>query len=233
MSPESRSRPRIVILVSGNGSNLQAIVDRARGGDIEADIVGVISDRPGAYALERARGAGIPICVIDYKAAGSRESFAGKLGQQLDQMRPDLVVLAGFMRILPGPLVERFRGRMLNVHPSLLPKYPGLDTHRRVLQAGDEWHGSTVHFVIPELDAGPGIIQYRVRVLPGESEQSLRERVQRGEHLIYPQAIRSIADGLVQFREGQVWRGGAPAPEPLVVDEDAAQARGRVTPRCP
>ena len=106
------------------------------------------------------------------------------------------------MRILPGELVERYRGRMLNVHPSLLPKYPGLDTYRRVLEAGDAWHGSTVHFVTPELDAGPAIIQYRVRIRPGDTEQSLRDRVQRGEHLIYPQAIRWIAEGLVELRDG-------------------------------
>ena len=139
---------------------------------------------------------------------------------QLDRLKPDLVVLAGFMRILPRDLVEGYLGRMLNVHPSLLPKYPGLDTYARVLEAGDEWHGSTVHFVIPELDAGPGIIQYQVRMKPGDTERSLREKVQRGEHLIYPQAIRCLADGRVEFRAGRVWRDGAPAPGPLVVEED-------------
>ena len=218
MSQETRPPPRTVVLVSGGGSNLQAIID-AHHENPGIELAGVISDRTGAYALERARDAGIPAFIVDYTAAGSRQAFAQALRTQLERLKPELVVLAGFMRILPGDLVERYRGRMLNVHPSLLPKYPGLDTYKRVLAAGDEWHGSTVHFVIPELDAGPGIIQYRVRVRPGETEHSLRERVQRGEHVIYPMAIRSLAEGRVDLREGRVWRDGAPAPGPLVVEE--------------
>jgi phosphoribosylglycinamide formyltransferase-1 len=219
-----RSQPplRTVILASGNGSNLQAIVDRARAGNLDIDVVGVISDRPVAYALDRARAAGIPALTVNYGAGGSRASLDRMLGQELDQLLPDLVVLAGFMRILPADLVDRYGGRMLNVHPSLLPRYPGLDTYRRVLQAGDEWHGSTVHFVIPALDAGPAIIQYRLRVRSGDTEQSLRQRVQTGEYVIYPAAIGLIAAGRVEYRDGQVWRDGAVATEPLLVFEDEA-----------
>jgi phosphoribosylglycinamide formyltransferase-1 len=212
-------RLRAVVLVSGNGSNLQAIVDRARAGDIAVEVVGVVSDRPGAYALERARAAGIPAVTVDYGAAGSREEFGRRLAAELDTLNPGAVVLAGFMRILPAPLVERYRGRMLNVHPSLLPRYPGLDTYRRVLAAGDEWHGTTVHFVVPELDAGPAILQYRVRIAPGETETSLRARVQRGEYRIYPQAIGWLAAGRLEQRDGHAWLDGRKLDGPCVVDE--------------
>jgi phosphoribosylglycinamide formyltransferase-1 len=217
---------RTVVLVSGSGSNLQAIIDRARAGDLDVRITGVISDRPGIYALERAREASIPALAIDYKAAGSRGEFTRRLDAQLESLDPELIVLAGFMRILPPDLVDRYRGRMLNVHPSLLPKYPGLDTYRRVLAAGDDWHGTTVHFVIPELDAGPCIIQYRVRIHPGESEDSLRQRVQRGEYLIYPQAIQWVATGRVTHRDGQAWKDGRRMETPEVVDETISQPVG-------
>lgn len=217
---------RTVVLVSGSGSNLQAIIDRVRARELDVDIVGVISDRHGAFALERARSAGIPAFTIDYKAAGSREEFAAQLAARLDALQPGLIVLAGFMRILPAGLVNRYRGRMLNVHPSLLPKYPGLDTYRRALASGDEWHGSTVHFVIPELDSGPGIIQYRVRIRPGDNEDSLRQRVQGGEYLIYPRAIQWMAEGRVVHRDGQVWMDGAILAAPEVVGEAAGTPVG-------
>jgi phosphoribosylglycinamide formyltransferase-1 len=214
-------RLRIVVLVSGSGSNLQALIDRSRDGALNADVAAVISDRPGVFALERARRAGIPAITIDFAAAGGRDAFARDLDSRLAALEPDLVVLAGFMRVLPDGLVNRHRGRMLNVHPSLLPKYPGLHTYRRALAAGDPWHGSTVHFVTPELDAGPAIVQYRVRVGSGDTEQTLRERVQRGEHRIYPQAIQWLAEGRVAFRDGRVWRDGVADAPPAVVDEPA------------
>lgn len=210
---------RTVVLVSGSGSNLQAIIDRVHARELDIDIVGVVSDRPGAFALERARRAGIPAFTVDYRAAGSREEFAMQLAARLDALQPQLVVLAGFMRVLPANLVNRYQGRMLNVHPSLLPKYPGLDTYRRALASGDEWHGSTVHFVIPELDAGPAIIQYRVRIRPGDSEESLRQRVQGGEYQIYPRAIQWLAEGRVAHRDGLVWKDGAILDAPEVIGE--------------
>lgn len=217
---DSRPRQRLAVLVSGSGSNLQAIMDRAAAGDIPVEIAGVVSDRAGVYALERARAAGVPAITVDYAACGGRAAFGERLGAELDALGPDAVALAGFMRILPDALVQRYRGRMLNVHPSLLPKYPGLDTYRRALEAGDAWHGSTVHFVIPELDAGPAIIQYRVRVRPGDMEHTLRERVQRGEHVIYPRAIGWLATGRVEHRADGVWIDGSRSISPVIVDED-------------
>ncbi len=208
---------RAVVLVSGDGSNLQAIIDQARRGALGITLAGVVSDRPGVRALERAAAADIPAQVVDH--ASDRQAFPGRLAGALASLQPDLVILAGFMRILPAELVDRYRGRMLNVHPSLLPKYPGLHTYRRALDAGDPEHGSTVHFVIPALDAGPGILQYRLPVRPGDSEASLRERVRAGEHLIYPRAIAWLAAGRVALRDGAAWLDGERLPSPVVVDE--------------
>jgi phosphoribosylglycinamide formyltransferase 1 len=210
---------RTVVLVSGDGSNLQAILDHSGTGALGIRVVGVISDRPGVRALERAARAGIPALVVDYALAGSRPAFASQLTATLEDLRPDLLVLAGFMRILDMELVEQYRGRMLNVHPSLLPKFPGLHTYRRALEAGEREHGATVHFVIPELDAGPGILQYRVPVRAGDTEQSLRERVRAGEHLIYPRAIAWVAAGRALLKDGAVWLDGVELERPVVVDE--------------
>ncbi len=214
-----RPGPRTVILVSGGGSNLQAIIDHAQQGSLPVQLTGVISDRPGVRALARAEAAGLPTATIDFATACNRQHFADDIGRALEQFKAELVVLAGFMRILPGELVERFRGRMLNVHPSLLPKYPGLHTYRRALAANDREHGSTVHFVIPELDAGPGILQYRVPIRPDDTEDTLRSRVQAGEHVIYPRAIAWLAAGRVALRNGVVWLDEAPLAEPVIVDE--------------
>lgn len=224
MSSPDKGALRLAVLVSGSGSNLQAIVDRRRTGALPVDIAAVISDRPGVHALERAAAAGIEPITIDYRAIGSRDAFAATLGAQLEEIAPDLVILAGFMRILPAALVDRYRGRMLNVHPSLLPKYPGLDTYRRVLAAGDPWHGSTVHFVTPELDAGPALLQYRIAVGPGDNEATLRTRVQSGEHRIYPLAIGGIATGRVVYRDGSIWLDGCRLDAPVVLDETSTCA---------
>lgn len=211
--------PRTVVLVSGDGSNLQAILDHARCGALGITIAGVVSDRGGVRALKRAAEAGVPALTVDYASAGDRSVFSTRLGDALANLQPDLLVLAGFMRILDAGLVEQYRGRMLNVHPSLLPKYPGLHTYRRALEAGDNEHGATVHFVIPALDAGPGILQYRVPVRPGDTESSLRERVRKGEHLIYPRAIAWLAAGRAQLRDGSVWLDGTRLERPVVIDE--------------
>jgi len=213
--------PRAVVLVSGDGSNLQAIIDQVRRGALGLTLAGVVSDRPGVRALERAAAAGIPAHLVDH--ASDRPAFPGRLAATLAELQPDLVILAGFMRILPSEFVDQYRGRMLNVHPSLLPKYPGLHTYRRALEAGDREHGSTVHFVIPALDAGPGILQYRVPIHPGDTEASLRERVRAGEHLIYPRAIAWLAAGRVSLRDGAAWLDGERLAEPVVVDEVAAE----------
>lgn len=213
------SGPRTVVLVSGDGSNLQAIIDHWQKGNLAVDMAGVLSDRPEVRALERARLAGVPALTVDYAAAANRASFNDELSVQLATLRPELLVLAGFMRILDNALVEQYRGRMLNVHPSLLPKYPGLHTYRRALEAGDREHGTTVHFVIPALDAGPAILQYRVPIRPGDTAESLRGRIRAGEHLIYPRAIAWVAAGRAVLKNDAVWLDGTPLAGPMVVDE--------------
>jgi phosphoribosylglycinamide formyltransferase-1 len=214
--------PRAVVLVSGDGSNLQAIIDQVRQGSLGILLAGVVSDRPGVRALTRAAAAGVPAQVVD--CASDRPAFPGRLAATLAGLEPDLVILAGFMRVLPPELVDQYRGRMLNVHPSLLPKYPGLHTYRRVLEAGDRDHGSTVHFVIPALDAGPAILQYRLPVRPGDTEASLRDRVRTGEHLIYPRALAWLAAGRIALRDGATWLDGDKLTGPVVVDEAAPES---------
>jgi phosphoribosylglycinamide formyltransferase-1 len=211
--------PRTVVLVSGNGSNLQALVDAVLAGRVGVRLAGVVSDRPGAGGLARATAAGIPAGVVDYAAAGSRDAFGAALAHHLATLAPDLLVLAGFMRVLPPGFVEGWAGRMLNVHPSLLPAYPGLHTHRRALADGAREHGATVHFVTPALDAGPAIIQYRVPVGPDDTEAGLRARVQQGEHRIYPQALAWLAAGRLALADGAAWLDGRRLPGPVVVDE--------------
>jgi phosphoribosylglycinamide formyltransferase-1 len=214
--------PSTAVLVSGSGTNLQAIIDRVLQGALGVRLSAVLSDAPSAFGLERARRAGIPTVTVNYRDYPDRPAAERALGRALADLDPAIVVLAGFMRILPDGLVEAYRGRMLNVHPSLLPKYRGLHTYERVLAAGDRWHGTTVHFVVPELDAGPAIIQYRVPVRRGEDEASLRERVQAGEYLIYPRAIDWLATGRLALRDGAAWLDGERLDEPVRVEEGAA-----------
>ncbi len=212
---------RTVILVSGGGTNLQAIINETRAGQLAIHLCAVISDRPGVLSLDRAEKAGVPTHVVDYRQYPQRADADQALSGKLEALAPDLVVLAGFMRILPDELVRQYHGRMLNVHPSLLPKYRGLHTYRRAIEAGDTHHGSTVHFVTPELDAGPPIIQYRVPIHANETEASLAARVQQGEYLIYPRAIRWFADGRLRLNDGEVWLDGLPLAEPVVSNEAA------------
>ena len=155
---------RVAVLISGSGTNLQAIIDAVAAEKMPVELVAVLSDRPDAYGLQRAAAAGIPAIPLNYKAFASRGDYNARLASELAKLRPDLVVLAGYMRILPAEIVNTFSGRMLNVHPSLLPAYPGLNTYARALAAGEKQHGATVHYVTPELDSGPAIIQYRVPV---------------------------------------------------------------------
>lgn len=210
---------RTVVMISGGGTNLQAIINETLAGELPINLFAVVSDRPGVLGLDRAEKAGIPTHVVDYRGIGEREAAERELSRTLDELDPELIVLAGFMRILPTPVVERHAGRMLNIHPSLLPKFRGLNTYRRALDAGEEWHGTTVHFVIPELDAGPPIIQYRVRIHPDETETSLQSRVQQGEYLIYPRAVGWFGAGRLRLRDGEVWLDGLPLAEPVVIDE--------------
>jgi phosphoribosylglycinamide formyltransferase-1 len=208
---------RVAVLISGSGTNLQAIIDA----QLDINLVGVISDRPEAQGLQRATHAGIETAAINYKSFAQADDYNAALAAALDALKPDLIVLAGYMRILPDAIVNSWSGRMLNVHPSLLPAYPGLDTYNRVLAAGDSHHGSTVHFVIPELDAGPPVLQYRVEIRPAETEPDLRARVQQGEYIIYPQAIAWFAGGRLQLDNQQVTLDGTVLQQPVVIDAEA------------
>lgn len=211
---------RTAILISGSGTNLQAFIDAVAAGDLDLDLCVVFSNRPDAFGLERAASAGIPTVCIEHKDFASRESFDRAVIAELDRFEPELLILAGFMRILSSGFVEHYEGRILNIHPALLPKYPGLDTHQRALDAGDEWHGSTVHFVTEELDGGPRILQGRLRINPGESADELKTRVQAVEHEIYPQAAGLVGSGRVVFRDGEAILDGKPAPEPVIQTYD-------------
>ena len=190
----------VVVLISGSGSTLQALID-SQGPTNPMRIVAVISNRADAYGLERARAAGIPTRVLSHRDYVDREAFDSALVEAVDAYGPDLVVLAGFMRILTAGFVRHYRGRLLNIHPSLLPRHKGLDTHRRALEAGDPEHGCSVHFVTEELDGGPVALQAGVPIAPGESLDALVERVHQQEHLIYPLAVRWFAEGRLRLAE--------------------------------
>ena len=212
---------KTAILISGSGTNLQAFIDRVTDGDLNLDLTVVFSNRPDAYGLERAKKAGIPTTCIRHQDFTDRVSFDRAVIQELDQWQPDLIVLAGFMRILSSMFVNHYAGKILNIHPALLPAYPGLHTHQRVLEAGDKWHGSTVHFVTEELDGGPRILQGRIPVITSESAEQLETRVQAIEHQIYPEAAGWVGAGRVEFRDGQTWIDGEYAHEPVVQTFDA------------
>lgn len=191
----------VVVLISGSGSNLQALIDSLAGADAPVVIRAVISNRADAYGLERARQAGIETCFLDHKAYADRESFDAALIQAIDGFDADLVLLAGFMRILSADFVRHYQGRLLNIHPSLLPKYKGLHTHQRALEAGDVEHGCSVHFVTEELDGGPLVVQAAIPVESDDTPETLAQRVHVQEHVIYPLAMRWFAEGRVRLGE--------------------------------
>ncbi len=198
----------IVILISGRGSNMEAILHAVQSG-LPVQIKAVISNRPEAQGLATAAAAGIPTLAIDHKAFPSREAFDQALAEAIDGYRPDYVVLAGFMRVLTETFIKHYPNRIINIHPSLLPAYPGLHTHRQALAEGAKVHGATVHFVTPVLDHGPILIQAAVPVLADDSEESLAARVLKEEHRIYPQALRWLAEGRVTLHGGVVRLDGA------------------------
>ncbi len=200
----------IVVLLSGSGSNLQAIIDRITEGQLNARIMAVISNKADAFGLQRAQQAGIPTEVIEHQQFDSRESFDTQLIKTIDKYQPELIVLAGFMRILTDEFVNHYCGKMINIHPSLLPKYRGLHTHRRALEAGDNEHGLSIHFVSSELDGGPVILQKTVPVMAGDTEQVLAQRVLAEEHKAYPQVIQWIAEKRLQLSGNQVLLDGKP-----------------------
>ena len=190
----------VVVLISGSGSNLQALID-SLGEDSPVRIRAVVSNRAEAYGLQRAQAVDIDTHVLQHKGFADREAFDAALIEIIDAYQPQLVVLAGFMRILSAGFVRHYQGRLLNIHPSLLPKYKGLDTHRRALDAGDQEHGCSVHFVTEELDGGSVAIQARLKIEPNESIDQLTDRVHAAEHIIYPLAVRWFADGRLRLAD--------------------------------
>lgn len=206
----------LAILISGRGSNMEALARACEARAIGARVALVIADRAEAGGLELARAMGIPTAVVTHP--GERAAFERSLAAALDEQRPDALALAGFMRVLSGNFVGRYLGRLFNIHPSLLPKYPGLDTHRRVLAAGDARHGASVHFVTPQLDAGPVVLQSRLPVRADDTAASLAARVLATEHEIYPRALGWFADGRLAWRDGGAWLDGRPLSVPVTED---------------
>jgi len=212
------SQPRIAVLISGQGRNLQAILDAVADGRIPAVAAGVLSNRVDAPGLPRARAAGVPALAIAHTDYADRAGFDAALADALERLQPDFVALAGFMRVLGDDFIRRFRGRLVNIHPSLLPKYRGLNTHRRVLEAGDAEHGASVHYVTKELDGGPVAVQGRFSVQPQDNEQTLAERTMRDIELkIYPQALAWMARGELRLAGGQLQFRGRELSAPLTL----------------
>jgi len=219
---------RLVILISGRGSNMTAIMRACLAGEINAQVALVIADRAGAAGLASARDLGAATTTVTRdQGPAAQADFEARLATAIDAARPDVIALAGFMRILSPGFVARYLGRMLNVHPSLLPAYRGLDTHRRALEGGDSVHGASVHYVTPELDAGPVILQSRVWVRPEDTEAALAARVLATEHVIYPRVLSWLAQQRLRWHDGAAWLDGARLTSPIVEDFRAAPASTR------
>ena len=217
----------IVVLISGRGTNLQAIIDAIADGTLPVEIEAVISNEPGAPGIARARAAGYETAVVHHRDFAERERFDAALADAIDRFGAELVVLAGFMRILTPGFVHRYAGRIINIHPSLLPELPGLDTHARAIEAGACVHGATVHFVTEALDGGPIVAQARVPVLPGDDADTLAARVLEREHLILPRVLRWLAERRIELDGNRVLVDGVPAlshPEALLCDASPADA---------
>lgn len=217
----------LVVLISGRGSNLEALIHAARTEDwaqsLDARIAAVISNRPQVAGLATAQAAGIATRVVDHTAHASREAFEAELTAVIDRFSPDLIVLAGFMRVLTEDFVKRYAGRMINIHPSLLPAFPGLATHQRALAAGVRVHGATVHFVSAEVDGGAILAQAVVPVLPGDDEASLAARVLVQEHRLYPRAVRALLSGAARWQDGRVQMNAVAASDLTLLTEVATQ----------
>jgi phosphoribosylglycinamide formyltransferase-1 len=210
------TRPaRIVVLISGRGSNMRALVERSRDPAMGFEVAAVVADQPGAGGLAIARDLGVPAHLVAADASSTRARHDEQLAAAIEPHTPSLIVLAGFMRILSREFVARYEGRILNIHPALLPKYPGLHTHRRALEAREREHGATVHFVTAELDAGPAVIQARVRVEPEDDAESLAARVQSLEHRIYPVAVSWYCAGRLRYSQGHAWLDGVMLAGPI------------------
>ncbi|OZB42609.1 MAG: phosphoribosylglycinamide formyltransferase [Alishewanella sp. 34-51-39] len=211
----------IVVLISGSGSNLQALLDSCATGFIPGKITGVISNKANAFGLKRAEAAGVATAVLSHKGFDSREDYDQALIAAIEQFKPDLIVLAGFMRILTAEFVQYFSGKLLNIHPSLLPKYQGLATHQRAIDAGDTEHGCSVHFVTEQLDGGPVILQAKVPIFPGDDASVVAERVHAQEHQIYPLVVRWFCQDRLQQKANEAWLDGNLLPaQGYAQDED-------------
>ena len=212
----------VAVVISGRGSNMEAIARAAQNADSRYRVVRVIADRPTAGGLARAAALGVPTSVVPVKEFQDRDAFEAALAKELDASGARLVVLAGFMRILSPGFVQRFEGRLLNIHPSLLPAYKGLDTHARVLAAREVHHGASVHFVTAELDGGPVVMQGRLKVRANDSAEAISARVHALEHIIYPHVCSLIAAGRIQWKQGTVYFDDEPLAAPLIEENDAA-----------
>jgi phosphoribosylglycinamide formyltransferase 1 len=212
----------VAVVISGRGSNMEAIVRASLSGGSRYRVVRVIADRDSAGGLARAAALGIPTGVVPVRQFPDRAAFDAALAAEIDASGAQLVALAGFMRILSAEFVQRFEGRLLNIHPSLLPKYKGLDTHARALAAGDTHHGASVHYVTAELDGGPVIMQGRLRIRAGDTPDAVSARVHTLEHIIYPHVCSLIAAQRIECRHGTVYFDGVPLAAPLIEENDAA-----------
>ncbi len=207
---------RIVVLISGGGTNLQAIIDKLHNtqlADQQIEVVSVISNKADCYGLQRAKEAAITATVIASKGIDSRDEYDALLSAEIDKQQPDLILMAGFMRILTTDFVNKYQGKMLNIHPSLLPKYQGVNTHQRAIDAGETDHGATVHFVTPELDSGPTVLQANVPVFAEDSSEELRERVLTQEHQIYPLVAQWFISGRLVMQDNAAFLDGIKLPE--------------------
>lgn len=211
----SSPNPRAVVLISGGGSNLQAFIDQVEAGELPLDITLVISNVADVGGLERAQKASIATDVIEHTTYADRTTFDHALAERIETEKPDLIILAGFMRILTAEFVHKYSGRLINIHPSLLPKYPGTRTHKRAIEADEEWHGASVHYVVPEVDAGPVIVQGRLRIGDTQCSQELQHRVLKIEHQIYPLAAKWFAENRLSLSNGQVLLDGEESSEQL------------------
>ena len=203
----------IVVLISGSGSNLQALIDQSLQGNLNVEICAVISNKADAFGLQRAQKAGIATHALDHKSFASRDEFDAQLQQLIDQYQPKLVVLAGFMRILTETFAQHYQGRMLNIHPSLLPKYKGLNTHQRAIDAGEKEHGVSVHFVSAELDAGAVILQASTPIENAETADTLANKIHAFEHIIYPLAVKWYSEGRLELKHGTAYLDSKALPE--------------------
>jgi phosphoribosylglycinamide formyltransferase-1 len=199
---------RAVVLISGGGSNLQAFIDQIASANLPLDIVMVISNNKDAYGLTRASDASIATSVIDHRSFDSRLQFDQALMREIDAVKPDIVILAGFMRILTEQFVTHYQNRLVNIHPSLLPKYPGTNTHQRAVDAGDQWHGASIHFVVPQVDAGPIILQGRLPIKADDNSLSLQQRIHKIEHVLYPLAVKWFAENRLRIEHDKVLLDG-------------------------